>query len=228
MIIHKQEEMVFMKKKWIYGIVSVCLLLLSGCSEALPKPTVIEGAWARFEIDKNINVSTIDRYLNRSDTVYRDMRMLVDPIDYAALGGDAYLSGYIKGFSVVPYPFISDKQLGLPPELGEGYPGPTLFSYQDGQHVANYQESMQILEDLFPKDKNIFVICGAGGYALAMKYMLIDLGWNGDKIWNVGCYWSYLGENNVQIKRTNAQEQTYYAFYEVAYHYIDFNELNPV
>ena len=212
------------KKPWLLlGLMGA--FLLGSCQSTLPKPTVIEGAWAQFEIDKNINVSTIDRYLNRSDTVYRDMRMLVDPADFSLIGGDAYLSGYVRGFSVVPYPLISDK-LELPPMLGAGYQGPTLFSYIEGEHHPNYEESMQILEDLFPKDKNIFVMCGAGGYAVAMKEMLIDLGWNPDRIWNVGCYWSYIGNNNGNIKRINDLGQTYYAFYEVDYHYLDFDWLN--
>ena len=215
-----------MRKIFATGLALIGLLVMTSCSQALPKPEVIDGAWAQFEIDKHINVSTIDRYLGRSDTVYRDMRMLVDPADFSVIGGDAYLSGYIQGFSVVPYPMISAK-LELPPILGPGYQGPTLFSYVNGEHVANYKESMQILEDLFPKDKNIFVVCGAGGYALAMKNFLIDLGWNGDRIWNVGCFWSYVGKNKVEIKRTNEFDETYYAFHLVAYHYLDFSELNP-
>ena len=36
-----------------------------------------------------------------TDSVYRDMRMLKDDADYAAIGGDSYLSGYVKGFE--PY-----------------------------------------------------------------------------------------------------------------------------
>ena len=41
---------------------------------------------AQFGVDANINESTIDNYLGRSDSVYRDMRMLKDPADYAAIG----------------------------------------------------------------------------------------------------------------------------------------------
>ena len=212
-------------KKYVALCLSFLCLLLQGCSQSLPVPTVIDGAWAQFEIDKHINVSTIDTYLNRDDTVYRDMRMLVDPADFEALGGDRYLSGYIDGFEIVPYPLLCDK-LDLPPIVGVGYQGPTLFSYQDGTYVANYEESLTILEDLFPKDKHIFVMCGAGGYAIATKYMLIALGWEASNIWNVGCYWSYHGEHDVVIKKTNEQDQIYYAFHEVAYHYIDFDELN--
>ena len=47
----------------------------------------------------------------------------------------------------------------------------------------------EILEDLFPKDKKIFLMCGGGGYAGMMKNLLISLGWNQDNIYNVGGYW---------------------------------------
>lgn len=215
-----------MKKIKYILLAFIFSISLSSCQKGLPNPTTIEGQWAMFEIDKNINVTTIDKYLNRKDTVYRDMRMLIDDADFTFLpDGDSYLSGYIKGFSVVPFPFLSDK-LDLPIEAGVGYTGPTLYSYIDGEHVANYEESLIILETLFPKDKNIFLMCGAGGYAQSTKNFLIALGWNKDKIWNIGCYWSYIGKNNVNIKKVNDKGQEYYAFYEVSYHFIDFEELN--
>ena len=41
----------------------------------LPKPEVTGGTRGELGIDKNINEATIDEYLNRHDSVYRDMRM---------------------------------------------------------------------------------------------------------------------------------------------------------
>ena len=71
---------------------------------ALPKPVVSEGLRGeQFGIDKNINEETIDNYLGRSDSVYRDMRMLKDPGNYEAIGGDSYLSGFVRGFEVVHF-----------------------------------------------------------------------------------------------------------------------------
>ena len=202
------------------------VLLFSSCTtNALPTPEIIGGAWGQFGIDKNINVTTIDNYLNRQDTIYHDMRMLVDPANFSVIGGDSYLSGFIKGFSVIPYPILCDK-LDLPVEVGTGYQGETLFSYSNDEYHPNYKESMTILESLFPRDKNIFVMCGAGGYALATKTMLISLGWNKDKIWNVGCYWSYVGNNNVEVRKTNNEGEIYYDFSVVNYRDIDFGCLH--
>ena len=226
-----------MKKNLKYILLAILLLSLglniynlvnrktSKASE-LPKPELSEGLRGTFGIDKNINETTIDNYLNRSDSVYRDMRMLKDPGNYEAIGGDSYLSGFIKGFEVVPYPYIVNVT-GLPEEVGKTYEGKTLFTLKDGKYIANYNESLSILEYLFPKDKNIFLMCGAGGYAGSTKEMLVALGWDENKIYNIGGYWYYNGNNNVEVKRTT-NNKTYYDFYKINYHNIDFTNLTKV
>ena len=188
----------------------------------LPKPEVTGGERGMLGIDKNINEQTIDKYLNRSDSVYRDMRMLKDPGNYEAIGGDSYLSGFIKGFEVVPYPLLTEVK-GLPKEVGDSYTGKTLFKEKDGKYIANYKESLEILEYYFPKDKNIFLICGGGGYAGMTKNLLVSLGWDENKIYNVGGYWYYDGKKNVEVKNNDK-----YDFYKVTYHDIDFKNLTEV
>ena len=207
----------------------ISILFICGCSgkNILPKPEATGGERGKLGIDKNINESNIDKYLNRSDSVYMDMRMLKDEADYEAIGGDSYLSGYINGFEILPLPYIINVS-GLPEEVGSTYNGNTLFSYnEDGKIRNNYEESMDILEYFFPKDKNIFLVCGGGGYAGMMKNLLIDLGWNKDKIYNVGGYWYYEGKNKVNIKREYNNEYVY-DFWKVPYHNIDFSMLNEV
>lgn len=196
--------------------------------ETLPKPEISEGIRGeQFGIDKNINESTIDEYLGRSDSVYRDMRMLKDPGNYEAIGGDSYLSGFVEGFEVVPLPYLTNVT-GLPEDVGETYTGATLFTQDEsGNYVANYEESMEILEAIFPRDKNIFLMCGGGGYAGMTKTMLVALGWDENKIYNVGAYWSYNGNNNVEVKKTIDGED-YYNFSIVPYYNIDFTTLHEV
>ena len=196
--------------------------------ETLPKPEITEGIRGeQFGIDKNINESTIDEYLGRSDSVYRDMRMLKDPGNYEAIGGDSYLSGFVEGFEVVPFPYLTNVT-GLPEDVGETYTGETLFTQDEsGNYVANYEESMEILEAIFPKDKNIFLMCGGGGYAGMTKTMLVALGWDENKIYNVGAFWSYNGNNKVEVKKTINGED-YYNFSIVPYYNIDFTTLHEV
>lgn len=188
----------------------------------LPAPEVSGGLRGEMGIDKNINESTIDRYLGRENAVYRDMRMLKDPGNYEAIGGDSYLSGYVKGFEVVPYPLLVNVE-GLPEAVGESYTGQTLFTQKDGKYMANYAESMEILEYLFPKDKTIFLMCGGGGYAGMTKQVLVSLGWDANKIYNVGGYWYYDGENNVQVR--DGEE---FRYWEVPYHDINFEYLHEL
>ena len=98
-----------MKKKSIIMLVISVLIIITiivcafifnddkNTLSTLPKPEISEGLRGEFGIDKNINEKNIDEYLNRPDSVYRDMRMLKDPGNYEAIGGDSYLSGFVKG-----------------------------------------------------------------------------------------------------------------------------------
>ncbi len=215
-------------KKLLQLLLLVCLIFTSGCQKdaELPLPELDEGMRGQLGIDKNINEKTIDKYLGREDAIYRDMRMLKDEANYEAIGGDSYLSGYVKGFEVVPYPYLCNVS-GLPEEVGSSYSGTTLFSEKDGVYTANFEESEHILETLFPKDKIIFLMCGGGGYAGMTKKMLTSLGWDENKIYNVGGYWYYEGENNVDIRYASGGKE-YYDFALVDYHSIDFSLLHSL
>ncbi len=194
---------------------------------SLPAPELSEGERGQLGIDKNINESTIDQYLNRSDVVYRDVRMLKDLGNYEAIGGDSYLSGFVNGFEVVPLPYLVNVT-ELPEAVGDTYAGETLFTNKNGKYVANYRESMDVLEALFPKDKVIFLMCGGGGYSGMMKDMLVALGWDESKIYDVGGYWYYEGENDVKVKRELEDGGVVYDFYKVPYHEIDFDILTEI
>ena len=184
-----------------------------------------------FGIDRNINVDTIDDYLGRDDTVYRDVRMLFDPADYAAIGGNAELSSTIEGFRIVPYPFIAT----LPRLTVEGrYEGDTLFSVvwgEDNRTIesvqANYVESQQMLEEAFPKWKNIFLMCGGSGYAGITKIFLTYMGWDENKIYNIGGNWDYTGIKGVSLISYDQQGKPTYRLWRADYAIIDFEHLTP-
>ena len=201
-----------------------------GGSNALPPPQ--EDAGSQFGVDININMDTIDDYLGREDVAYRDVRMLFDPADYGAIGGEADLSRTIQGFRVVPYPYLAT--LAALPVSG-AYQGDTLFTVEwndDGTIASvreNYQESMLVLEDLFPRDKAIFLMCGGGGYAGMMKALLLELGWEETLLYNIGGNWTYTGENSVEliVYPEDAEEDNIYATWRADYAYIDFSLLHP-
>src|SRR5574344_3109249 len=217
----------------IGGLVGYLAFLVShqGTYQApLPKAELSEGLRGKYGIDKNINEKTIDQYLNRTDTVYRDVRMLEDTATWANKGGDRYLSGYIKGFEIIPSPYLAgftDEYIAQKKSENVSglYTGSTLFTLNsDGSYTANYEESMSILETIFPKDKNIFIMCGAGGYAGQVKNMLIQLGWDAEKVRDIGGYWYYEGNNSIQVKET-IDGKDYYDFSKVPYYNIDFKSL---
>lgn len=220
-----------MKNKIFITIISAViistLIFVEYKIKYLPKPAVTGGQRGQLGIDKNINEKNIDKYLNRKDSVYRDMRMLKDEANYEKIGGDSYLSGFVSGFEVIPFPYIVNVT-GLPEEVGNTYSGKTLYTKKEnGKYVANYKESQEILEYYFPKDKYIFLMCGGGGYAGMMKNMLVDLGWDEDMIYNVGGYWFYKGKNNEVIKTVRSNE-TVYDFWKVTYHDFNFDLLHEV
>jgi hypothetical protein len=170
---------------------------------ALPKPTAGTG------IDENINQETIDDYLNREDVAYRETRMLYDPASFGE-GTQSNLTQTLPGFKVTPYPYLGD----IPIALDGAYSGPKLYTVvwnEDGTIAsvkANYEESDRIMADLFPKDKAIFLQCGAGAYAGFAKALLIELGWDAEKIYNVGGNWSYNGTNAVDLSIPGEEGET--------------------
>ena len=221
--------------KKILSLICILALMLSlGCmafADALPASEPDETNM--FGVDKNINMETLDQYLGRDDVAYRDVRMLFDPADYAAIGGNADLASTVEGFRIVPYPYLAT--LSALPVAG-AYDGDTLYTLtwnEDGSiatATANYEESMLVLEDLFPKDKAIFLMCGGGGYAGMTKSLLIFLGWDPALLYNVGGNWSYQGDHGVELIQysEDANGNDYFATWRADYAYIDFSRLHPL
>lgn len=196
----------------------------------LPAQEKSEGLRGVYDIDKNINEKTIDNYLGRPDVAYRDVRMLEDKATWENKGGERDLTGFVKGFEVVPYAYLTEfPQEYIDQKKSENvtglYKGKTLYRLENGKYVANYKESLEILEYIFPKDKTIFLMCGAGGYANFTKQMLGALGWDTNKIYNVGGYWNYDGKNAIITKIEGSKKCD---FSKVPYHNIDFSRLTEI
>ncbi len=186
-----------------------------------------------FGVDKNIHVGTLDQWLGRPDVAYIDARMLVDPGRYEAICGNPVLSGTVEGFEVVPYPYLATLS-GLPPEVAATqYDGDRLFDIAyaaDGSIAsltANFAESEAIIRDLFPRDKAIFIMCGGGGYAAFTKNLLVKLGYDASRIYNVGGFWNYAGKHAVPVK-TKIGDTEYNAFHRLRYHLIHFAQLHKL
>lgn len=223
------------------GLLGAAGLVLGGASRAgavecsafdMPLPPASPDPQDTFGVDLAINVENIDGYLGRSDTVYRDMRMLRDPGDFEAIGGSPNLDVLVDGFKVVPFPYVAT----LPQMNIDGcYDGPVLFEVVwggDNRSVvsceAAYLESGEILEELFPCDKNIFLMCGGGGYADMMRILLDYLGWDASRIYNLGGAWGYSGERDVRLVEYGPDGVEAYKFWRADCAVIDFATLTPV
>ena len=232
--------------KKIFYLLCVCFLIVGvwGCScKEKSVPQASDGAFdsvnQSFGVDKNVNINTIDEYLNLDNVAYRDMRLLVDSQGYDGLSptSSGMLTATIEGFRISPLPYIANLWEGMlpPPVLQNPIDNnyTPLFNItwdSDGSIESiseNYEESMYVLEEIFPKDKLIFLMCGGGGYAWMTKQILVKLGYDSTKVYNIGGFWAYTGNHKVELvsyydKNNNgAYEGEFYSFYNGNYMSID-------
>ncbi|MBR2790344.1 MAG: hypothetical protein IKD70_06990 [Eggerthellaceae bacterium] len=222
------------------ALAGTTLIGLSACSTAadVPKtdavtlPPADPDPESMFGVDKNVNMATIDAFIASgalNNAALRDMRLADDPAHYEAIGGDSKLSMMIEGFTVVPYPYIGSLQV-LPVE--GAYVGPALYSvvWDDAGSIvsatSNYAQAPDLLEDLFPKDKPILLMCGGGGYAGMMRKLLVYLGWNSERIYNIGGMWDYVGKHPVQLISYADPAHPKYYLWRASMPIIDFSTLN--
>ena len=197
-----------------------------GLPDASPNP---ENRWG---VDLNVNMETLDDYLGLPDVVYREMRMIQDSAHYEEFeGGSRDLTMLVDGFKIVPFPYIGTlTELGVPGR----YEGDRLFDiewnedYTAASVTPRYEESLQIIEDLFPKDKRIVLMCGGGGYAGMTRYMLIKLGWDPKMVINAGGGWNYTGYHGVELIDCNADGTPKFYLWRADIAPINFDQLTPV
>ncbi|MBP3399934.1 MAG: rhodanese-like domain-containing protein [Erysipelotrichaceae bacterium] len=130
----------------------------------------------------SINASNLHEYLNRDDVLYIDLR------DYADFGGK-----HLRNFEVIPYFAYIYGDAGQ------------LFSGDVTAPVAAYEESVEIMEVLFPKDATIFLMCQSGGRVAKCIQLLEALGWDTSKIYNVGGMGQFTSDELVAVTSNPAE-----------------------
>lgn len=151
----------------------------------------------------SIGVDNLYQYLNRDDVVYIDLR------DYAD-----YSKKHLRNFEVIPYfALIFDANAG---EEGK----PQLYSGDVTAPVATYKESDDLLHELFPQDKTIFLMCQSGGRVTNMMKLLAAKGYDMSKIYNVGGMGQYTASEYADYT-VDAAEVTINAVYS-------FEDVTPV
>lgn len=211
--------------KKLFGAL-LALALLAGCTTAapagdqkaeLPKNVNVEAKYKDAEGKEvvceannftnacaSVNSTNLHEFLGRDDVLYIDLR------DYADYG-----SKHLRNFEVIPYfAYIFNAEAGTNPEKIQ------LFGGSVKEPVAAYEESVEILEVLFPKDKTIFLMCQSGGRVAQCMQLLEALGWDMSKIYNVGGMGQYTDAAYAELT-TNAAELKVQATYS-------FEGLTPV
>lgn len=140
--------------------------------------------------DSPINPTNLDDYMFLEDTLYIDTRSFNQLLE----------EGMIAGFLNIPfYDFL----------VNYNYTENVLFSMslkrdENGKMIANlgevgsftpnYKESEGIIKDLFPMDKNIVFMSTAGVEATYLMNLLVQLGYDGSKLYNAGTFSNGMGD----------------------------------
>ncbi|MBO5536731.1 MAG: rhodanese-like domain-containing protein [Clostridia bacterium] len=124
-----------------------------------------------------INSENLKTYLGRTDVMYIDVR------DYAD-----YAKKHLRNFECIPYfALIFNADAHTDASL------PQLFGGSVEEPVPVYEESDEILEAFFPKNKTIFLMCQSGGRVNQLMKLLNARGWDMTKIYNIGGMAQYAG-----------------------------------
>ena len=117
-----------------------------------------------------INSDNLIDYLGRPDVMYIDTRDFED-----------YAKKHFRNFEVIPFfALIFNAEAHTNPDMVQLYGGtPT-------EPVPVYEESDQLLEVLFPKDKTLFIMCQSGGRVGMLMNIMKARGWDMSKVYNVG------------------------------------------
>lgn len=179
-----------LKLKKVLSLLLILTIVLAGCASApaqapapaqeeklaeLPAAQKVAGDYT-FE-NSGINHENLLDFMNREDSVYIDLRNYED-----------YSKKHFKNFEVIPFfAYIYNENAGT-----EGFP--QLFRGTHDDPAAVYDSSGAVLNALFPKDKNLMLMCQSGGRVAMLMKMLAANGYDMSKVYNIGGMAQYTGE----------------------------------
>lgn len=178
-----------------YIVILLIFNILFGCTSKQVKEETVINIFEKEDINNtlasksSINTSNIEEYLFRDDCIYIDTR---SPKQF-------YEEGHIAGFINIPfYGYISDF----------GYNENTLFQMEKiktetniiqlgdiGSFSENYEESIELIKSIIPDNKYILVISTGGVESSYFLNLLIQIGYDGSKLYNVGSYINGIGSD---------------------------------
>lgn len=210
----------------ILKIILVAIFVLVGCGkddeEQVKEIPLKEAATDNNPITSPINTVNIDEYLFRDDVQYVDLRS-----SYMVLQ-----EGYVSGFQFIPfYNIIGSHGAGytLYQMKNDVYIDDKLISPgQTGSFEAQFEESESIIRDLFDKNKYIFFISQGGTECGYMINLLIQLGYDGNLLYNVGGVSNSEGVPSYRSIETNKYYVAGHSGFNVSVEYDFIEDLTPI
>lgn len=211
-------------------LISLMSVLLIGCTPTVTDPDPMKSplptktsATSTLMSESPINVSNLDDYLFRTDTYYVDTREINQWLEEGHVAGFVNIPFYqaianIKKSTDVLYSFdrIRDTNGNVTVSLGE-----------PGSFSENYEQSQFILSTIFPKNRNIVFLSTAGVEASYLIALLIQVGYDGSKLYNAGPFSNSVGNN---IAYRDYKDAKYLVEGNNAYtldYKVNFGELTP-
>ena len=124
-----------------------------------------------------INSENFLEYMSRPDVMYIDTRDFGD-----------YMKKHFRNFEAIPFfALVFNAEAHTDASMVQLYGGtPT-------EPVPVYEESDDLLEVLFPKDKTLFIMCQSGGRVGMLMNIMSARGWDMSKVYNIGGMAQYSG-----------------------------------
>ena len=207
-------------------VMLVVMFFLCGCSKKddnqIKDIPLKENVTDNDPITSPINTINIDQYLFRDDVQYVDLRASRLILE----------EGYVSGFEFIPFYNIIGSH-------GSGY---TLYKmkndvYVDGKLIspgqvgsfeAQFEESESIIRGLFNKNKYIFFISQGGTECGYMINLLIQLGYDGNLLYNVGGVSNSEGVPSYRSIETNKYYVAGHSGFDVSVEYNFIEDLTPI
>ena len=209
--------------KKISIITLLFLFFITGCTnedviENIPNKTNATDTGA---MGSSVNSTNLDNYMFRDDVQYvdlRDSKMILE-------------EGYVAGFEFIPFYNIlaSFNEGEALYQMRRVVDGENVYAAgQVGGFVAQYEESEFIVKSLFSKDKYIFLISQGGSESAYLINLLLQLGYNGDLLYNVGGVSTSEGSPSYKSIDTNKYYITGYNGFDINVDYGFLEDLTPL
>ena len=124
----------------------------------------------------NTHAKAVKDYIGTPNIRYFDLRDVTE----------GYGAGHVQGFESVSY---FQTIVGTGDQL--------FYTDANGKYVARYEESVSVLNKIFPKDATLFVMCQVGGRVQPFLKLLAQYDYDMSKVYNVGG-WNQLVAKTVE------------------------------